>query len=393
MNVTETLKDGARWLGEAATALWRDGLVGVDGPTLTAALAAVLLSLVLRVLVARIITGRLLALARRLDRSGLETLADSLFSPLKLLTVTAGLAFAVALLPLNDMWSDIATKTVRSLVAVSLFLALYNSANLINSLLVRGTQRFLNEAAIGWLVRAVRGLIGALALATVLEIWGINVAALLAGLGLFGVAVALGAQDLFKNLISGLFVLGERRFEVGDWIEVPGTVNGTVEDIGFRTTCIRLFDRVPIYVPNSQLADAALKNHSRMPFRRIYWKVGVEYRTTADQLTAIRQDIEAAILANDNLAAPEEASTMIRLDSFNDSSIDIMVYCFTRATDWVTYLAHKEEVLLTIKRIVESHGASFAFPSQSLYVESLPSEAQAADRPGTHTNSNNNDNS
>jgi MscS family membrane protein len=200
---------------------------------------------------------------------------------------------------------------------------------------------------------------------------------IIAGLGLFGVAVALGAQDLFKNLIAGLFVIGERRFTVGDWILVDGVVEGTVQQIGFRTTTIRRFDRAPVYVPNSRLADNAVSNFSRMTHRRIMWMIGVEYRTSLEQLRQIRDGIEAYILDSDEFARPDEVATFVRIDSFNDSSIDILLYCFTHTTVWGDWLEIKERLACRIKEIVEDEaGAGFAFPSRSLYLENTADTAE-----------------
>ena len=205
-----------------------------------------------------------------------------------------------------------------------------------------------------------------------MEIWGIEVLPLVAGLGLFGVAVALGAQDMFKNLIAGLFVIGERRFHKGDWIRVDGVVEGTVEKIGFRTTLVRRFDKAPVYVPNAHLSDNAVTNFSEMTHRRIKWLIGIEYSATRDQLQKIRDDIEAHISNNEDFAKPHDVATFVRIDRFSDSSIDILLYCFTVTTDWGEWLEIKESLALKIKDIVESAGTGFAFPSRSLYVESLP---------------------
>ncbi|MBL4601876.1 MAG: mechanosensitive ion channel family protein, partial [Emcibacteraceae bacterium] len=193
-------------------------------------------------------------------------------------------------------------------------------------------------------------------------------------LGLFGVAVALGAQDLFKNLISGLFIIGERRFHPGDWVKVDGIVEGTVEDIGFRTTTIIQFDKAPVYVPNSKLSDNATINFSRMSHRRIYWKIGLVYDTSIEQLKAIREQIEHYIMNNNDFAHPPEVATFVRIDSFNDSSIDLMLYCFTKTTDWGEWLEIKEQFALTIKDIVAKNGSAFAFPSQSIYIENTSSQ-------------------
>ena len=119
-----------------------------------------------------------------------------------------------------------------------------------------------------WLVKAVKAVLFFIGVATVLDVWGIKIGPIIAGFGLFGVAVALGAQDLFKNLISGILILGERRFMRGDWIKVDGVVEGTVENIGFRSTLVRRFDLAPVYVPNAKLSDGSVTNFSKMTFRR-----------------------------------------------------------------------------------------------------------------------------
>ena len=239
---------------------------------------------------------------------------------------------------------------------------------------------------VDWLEKAIRLALVFIGAATILEIWGIRIGPIIAGLGLFGVAVALGAQDLFKNLISGILILAERRFNLGDWIHVDGVVEGTVENIGFRSTLVRRFDKAPVFVPNSKLSDSSVTNFSAMTHRRIYWTIGVEYRTTVAQLRQIRDGIEAYLLNSNDFAHPPEVPTFVRIDRFNDSSIDIMVYCFTRTTEWGRWLEIKEELAYRIKDLVEAAGTAFAFPSQSIYVETLPSEraevfAPPAERP------------
>jgi MscS family membrane protein len=133
-------------------------------------------------------------------------------------------------------------------------------------------------------------------------------------------------------------------------------------------------------VPNAKLSDNSVTNFSGMTFRRIFWTVGVEYRTTVDQLREIRDGIETYVLESDDFVPPEQASTFVRIDKFNDSSIDIMLYCFTRTTRWGEWLAIKEKLAYHIKDTVEAAGTGFAFPSRSLYVEALPAE-QRDDQP------------
>ena len=204
--------------------------------------------------------------------------------------------------------------------------------------------------------------------------WGIKVGPVIAGLGLFGIAVALGAQDLFKNLISGIMILMERRFTVGDIVLVSGEVEGVVEQIGFRSTLIRRFDSTPVMVPNYKFAEQSVTNHSRRHHRRIRWLIGLEYRTTVEQLKNIRDDIYDLVLNDTSFAKNENSNFFVRIDSFSDSSIDVLVQAFTVTNDWGEFLKIKENLAVKIIEIVDKNSTGFAFPSQSLYVESLPSD-------------------
>lgn len=285
-----------------------------------------------------------------------------------------GAFLALQFLDLEDRFQDIADKFIRSLITAAIFWALYRAIKPLSNLLTR-LEKLFTAVMMDWLVKAVKVLIGFVGVAAVLEIWGIQVGPILAGLGLFGVAVALGAQDLFKNLIAGILIIAERRFNKGDWVRVDGVVEGTVEQIGFRSTMIRRFDKAPVYVPNTKLADNAVTNFTAMTHRRIYWHIGVQYNSSIEQLKTIRDGIEAYVLGNAEFAQPSEVSTFVRIDKFSDSSIDIMLYCFTNTTNWGEWLEIKERLAYHIKDVVEGAGSGFAFPSTSLYVESMPGDA------------------
>ncbi|MEX0584038.1 MAG: mechanosensitive ion channel family protein, partial [Sneathiella sp.] len=220
---------------------------------------------------------------------------------------------------------------------------------------------------VNFLVKIMKGLVVGLGAATVLQLWGIEVGPVIAGFGIVGVAVALGAQDLFKNLISGFLILAEKRFKAGDWVLVEGVVEGVVEKIGFRSTMIRRFDKALSIVPNATFADRAVTNFSEMTYRRIYWKIGVEYSTSVAQLQEITEKIRDYLIGNKDFAQPNEATMFVVTDSFNSSSIDIMIYCFTRTTVWGDWLDIKQDLAYSIKGIVEQAGTGFAFPSMSIY--------------------------
>ena len=208
-----------------------------------------------------------------------------------------------------------------------------------------------------------------LGVAAVLELWGIKIGPIIAGLGLFGVAVALGAQDLFKNLISGILVLVERRFQVGDWIFVEDVIEGTVESIGFRSTVVRRFDKSLATIPNFQFAEKAVINNSQITNRRISWVIGLEYRTTSKQLTEIKKEIEDYIKHSELFTTSKDTILSVKIDQFAASSIDIKLICFTKTKYYLEWMKVKDILAVEIKNIVEKHKASFAFPSTSIYVE------------------------
>ncbi|NEU95596.1 mechanosensitive ion channel family protein [Bradyrhizobium sp. UFLA 03-164] len=300
-----------------------------------------------------------------------RTIVDALAPHLQSIPIVLAILIIGEFILTNQRLKDGLLQVDQSLIAFTIFWALFEVIGPLCAVLDGRTPIF-SKAMIGWTVRVGRAIIVALGATAILEVWGIHVGPVLASFGLVGVAVALGAQNLFKNLISGIFIIGEQRFRNGDWILTEGIVEGTVETIGLRTTKVRRFDQAPVFVPNSYLADNAVTNFSQMTFRRISWIIGLDYSTTTSQLRDIRNAIEAYILGSSDFVHPPEAVAFVRVDKFNDSSIALMVYCFTRTTVWGDWLRIKEELAYAIKAIVKKAGSDFAFPSQSLYVESIP---------------------
>ena len=349
--------------------VWDQGFLGVDIARIGIAILVFALFLLLRGLLTRFVLDWLKMLAKR-TRSHLDDeIIAALREPIRLIPVALGACFAFEHLALEDTFKNIGDNIVRSLIAFVIFWGFWRVVQPASRGL-RQLERVFTQELVDWLVKAVKVAVVLVGAATILQIWGIQVGPIIAGAGLFGVAVALGAQDLFKNLISGILILGEKRFRKGDYILVEDTVEGVVESIGFRSTVVRRLDQAPVLVPNAKLSDTAVTNFSGRTHRRISWLIGVEYRTTIEQLRQIRNAIEKYIVDSDDFANPSEISTYVHIDSFNDSSIDIMIYCFTKTTVWGEFLRVKEDLAYRIKEIIESAGAEFAFPSQSVYVES-----------------------
>ena len=352
--------------------VWQHGFMGVDISKIIIALLIFAGFLLIRGLFSKYILARLHAWASRTDTRMDDKIIDALIPPIRFIPVILGIFFAAQYAGLDDVLNGFFMRLMRTMIAFTIFWALHRALEPMSHL-VRGLEKLLTGMMVRWLFKIVKVLVVFIGGAVILEIWGIEVGPLLAGLGLFGAAVALGAQDLFKNLIGGLTIIAEKRFHPGDWIKVDGVVEGTVEDIGFRSTKVRRFDKAPVHVPNAQLSDAAVTNFSRMSHRRIYWMIGVEYRTTVEQLKIIRDEIMDYINNNDAFDTDGSVPCFVRVDSFGASSIDIMIYCFTKTTVWGEWLEIKEEFAFKLKEIVTKKAkTAFAFPSQSIYVEQWP---------------------
>ncbi|MCG8492907.1 MAG: mechanosensitive ion channel family protein [Sneathiellales bacterium] len=355
-------------LWEIVQQAWTEGFMGLDLNSLLPALGILILALALRGVFTKLVINRLVKFAGKTKNQLDDKIIESLEGPIRFIPVVVGVYIAIevsGLVEANGI-DTVAENFIRSLVVFNIFWGLFCLVDPLTFLMGKLEEVFSSEM-VSFLVKVLKGVIVGIGAATVLDLWGIKVGPIIAGFGLVGVAVALGAQDLFKNLISGFLILAEKRFRVGDWVLVSGIVEGTVEKIGFRSTMIRRFDKAPTIVPNSVFADKAVTNFSEMTHRRIYWKIGVEYSTSVAQLQEITNRIREYLTGNANFAQPDEATLFVVTDSFNDSSIDIMIYCFTKTTNWGEWLEIKQDFAFAIKHIVETAGSSFAFPSMSIY--------------------------
>lgn len=199
-----------------------------------------------------------------------------------------------------------------------------------------------------------------------LQTMGVSVSGVLAFGGMGGIVVGLAAKDLLANFFGGLMIFLDRPFAVGDWVRSPDrSIEGTVEDIGWRLTRIRTFDQRPLYVPNSTFSTIAVENPSRMSHRRIFETIGVRY-DDADRLTAILNDVRAMLAEHQDI--DQSQLTMVYFNAYAASSLDFFIYCFTKTTIWKEYHRVKEDVLLEIMRIVVRNGAQIAFPTTTVHV-------------------------
>ena len=346
--------------------VWNRGILGIDIFEILIGLGIFLIFLIFRGLISKLIIKKLEIISKRTSNKLDDTFVKAMVGPARFLPLVLGFFIASYYMSFSDDTRSFVDNINRTLITILLFWIIHQIIEPI-SYILSGLGKILTRELIGWIIKSLKILIFILGAAAVLELWGIKIGPIIAGLGLFGVAVALGAQDLFKNLISGILVLVEKRFKMGDWILVEGIIEGIVEKIGFRSTTIRKFDKSLAIIPNFQFAENAVINVSQTTNWIISWIINLQYDTTVDQLKKIRDDIEDYIKTHEDFNT--EVGYAVRIDKFAESSIDMYVRCFTKTNEWEMWLSVKERLAIQIKQIVEKNGAAFAFPSQSIYVE------------------------
>jgi len=346
--------------------VWDKGILGVDIFQILIGLGIFLIFLIFRGIMSKVIIKRLESLAKKTSNKLDDSFVFAMEGPARFLPIVIGFFIASYYMSFSEDSRAVVDTINRTLITIFIFWVMHQVIEPISYILT-GLNKILTRELIGWIIKSLKILIFILGMAAVLELWGIKIGPIIAGLGLFGVAVALGAQDLFKNLISGILVLVEKRFKIGDWILVEDIIEGIVEKIGFRSTVIRKFDKSIAIIPNFQFAENAVINISQTTNWIISWTINLQYDTTVDQLKKVRDQIENYIKTYKDYKP--DLGYAVRVDKFADSSIDMYIRCFTQTDDWDEWLAVKERLAIEIKQIVEKNNASFAFPSQSIYVE------------------------
>tara|TARA_B100001027_G_scaffold48179_1_gene31752 strand:+ start:6216 stop:7367 length:1152 start_codon:yes stop_codon:yes gene_type:complete len=348
--------------------VWEEGLLGIGLTEILISISIVAVAFILRAFVVSRVFQWVESLADKTETEVDDVVFESLRKPVGFIPITLALYLVSIYLPLAGSLGTFIENLVKASLAFTIFSVFSNAVSPLFSILSKST--ILTAAMTMWLERAIRVLVWVIGFAIILDIFGIQIGPIVAGLGLFSVAVALGAQDLFKNLISGILIIAENRFQPGDRIEVEGHLHGMVDKIGFRSTVIRLFNTSPMIIPNKDLSDVKVINHGEMYHRRIDWKINLVYSTTLDQLKEICTKIETFLSDYKDLVVNEKQESFAKTVAFNSSSIDVQILCFTNPCNFTEFSTIKEDLVYEIINIVRSSGSEFAFPSRSIYVES-----------------------
>ncbi|WP_205004804.1 mechanosensitive ion channel family protein [Scopulibacillus daqui] len=284
-----------------------------------------------------------------------------------------GLYLALHYLPLSDHTIYYITKIYRSMIIILIGGGLFKFSNateiLFNHVSTRLNLQF-NKIIIPFLTKAIKFIVAALMLAALANEWGFNIDGLVAGLGLGGLAISLAAKDTLGNLFGGLVIITESPFTIDDWIQTP-SVEGTVEDINFRSTKIRTFTQAVVTVPNSRLVNEPITNWSRMGKRRVLFNLKLDIHTPKEKMVKCAANIREMLKARDDI---DQETILVHFHQFSSASLDIQVYFFTKTTTYDEWLIVNEEVNTEILAILENLEIDLAVPIQKTYnMEGFPS--------------------
>lgn len=262
---------------------------------------------------------------------------------------------------------SIILEIVVSLGFIWLF---YNLADVFSKylgVLTSKTETKLDDQLVPLIRKTLRFFVLVMGIILILQNNGYNVASLIAGLGIGGLAVALAARDTLANFFGSVTIFVDKPFRIGDWIKVAG-VEGTVEEVGFRSTRIRTFYNSLVSVPNSNISNNEVDNLGLREYRRLLTTLNLTYSTTPEQMEAFVEGIKAIVKSNSHF---RQDFYEVHFNAFGAHSLDVMVYVFFKVPDWSTELQQKHNFFLEVLKLAKEVGVEFAFPTQTLHVDSF----------------------
>lgn len=286
-------------------------------------------------------------------------------SVIKNLIIVLGMFLSLDFFHISPRYIDFIINILITFVNAHIFYTLIIMTNPIINIF----HKKIDLGIRSWTSRLIKTFILILMLTNILSIWGVQVAPIIAGASVFGAGVAIAAKDFFENIIAGAVIITERKFKVGDKINIHGVATGVVKDIRVRSTEIIQDDKSPIYIPNSKIASNVLVNYSVMKTMRIIIEIGLVYGTTIEQIKNISNDIISFINKSDKFIHQPDHMTYVHLTEFAESSINLEVYCFANTGVLSELISIKELLNIEIMKIVSQHGADFAFPTRTIHVQ------------------------
>jgi MscS family membrane protein len=306
-----------------------------------------------------------------------DYLVMSFQKPLQLFFVFLGLYLALLCLPFSRETDAFISNVFRSLLIILIGAGLYHFSDSLKEMEAELTEIFhiqVDRILLPFFSKALKFIIVALALTMVAQEWDYRIDGFIAGLGLGGLAFSLAAKDTLAHIFGGLVVIMDKPFSIGDWIKTP-SVEGTVEDITFRSTKVRTFAQALVTVPNATLANEPVTNWTRMGKRRITYQLCLAYDTPGEKLKKCIDEIYAMLRNHPEI---HQETIFVRFDSFGENGLELFMYFFTRTTNWAEFLRVKEDTNFRIMEILEKEGIRIALPSRTVYLEKSPQAEEEA---------------
>lgn len=328
----------------------------------------------------KIFTKAMYSLFSRINKKSRTELSMKVFlsfeKPVNWLFFVIGVYVAAEYFPYMEQNNILFTHLIRSSIIILISWGLYNlssSTSLIFANMNEHSKFKVDDILIPFLSKAIRFIIVAISISVIALEFDYDVSGFVAGLGIGGLAFALAAKDALANLFGGVVIISEKPFTIGDWILTP-SVEGTVEDITFRSTKIRTFGQALVTVPNATLANEAITNWSKMGKRQISFDLRLTFDTPIDQVKAVVKQMEYYLR---NHPGVHQETIFVKFDEYKENGLDILFYFFTKTTNWGEYLEVKEEVNFEIMRKLEEINVSIAIPSRRVYAQPVETDSKS----------------
>lgn len=332
---------------------------------------ALLVIYLLRRVIAALLLVPLRALVSRSPNNTDDLVMNLAQNSIRLLVIAIALLIVLALFDFSPNLEQFGNSLVRALIIgaiMTFLLRLIDTVGINSAILYRITGISIQDRLLPFLRTILKVFILVIGSLIILQEFNFDVTGLIASFGVVGLALSLAAQDTASNVFGFTAIVSDNPFQVGDFI-VTADFSGIVEHVGVRSTRVRKLDQSLVIVPNNTLANNVVTNWSRLTKRRIDFIIGLTYDTTSQQMTAVLDALRQMLRERPQI---DPDSVVVLFNGFGDSSLDIRLIAYSFRPDWTDFNLEQEAIYLEIMRIVEGHGLSFAFPSRSLYIESLP---------------------
>lgn len=316
-----------------------------------------------------------------------EEILEAFEQPINVVILITGIYTAINVSPIDHAASIVfIDRILRSTIVIAFFWGCYNMSDTTHGLMVEVLSRFgiRSEESVSSIISTIlRILIVLLGFVTIAKEWNYDISGFVASLGIGSLAVAFAAKDALANVFGSLIIILDKPFQIGDWIMANG-IEGTVEKITFRSTCVRTFPQELVYIPNSLLSNTPITNFTRREKRRVDFVLGLTYDTTHSQIVKVIEQIKAYLDQLEDVYSEDISVTFV---GYGDSSLNVRIICYTKTGVHSEYLAILEKINLKLMQIMEDCNVSCAFPSTSVYFETPLQQAAvpAANAPESTT--------